>query len=55
MFLNHYECPRCDCTWSDALTCQAADDCPACGLGHVPPQDSLAFDDGRELEQAEAA
>ncbi len=55
MFLNHYECPRCDCAWSDALTCEAADDCPACGLRYVPPQESFAFDEAWELEQAEAA
>ncbi len=55
MLLNHYECPRCDCAWSDALTCEAADDCPACGRRQVFPQESCAFDESWGLEQAEVA
>ena len=53
MFLNHYECPRCECNWSDAWPCQAEDDCPACGERHIPPDESIDFDDG--LDQQEAA
>jgi len=53
--LNHYECPRCDCAWSDAWVCQVDDDCPACGLRHISPEDSFAFDDDFNVEQAEAA
>ena len=55
MFLNHYECPRCDCAWSDAWVCQADDDCPACGLRHISPEGSFEFDDDCDVEQAEAA
>jgi hypothetical protein len=55
MFLNHYECPRCDCAWSDAWSCQVDDDCPACGLRHISPEDSFEFDDGCGVEQAEPA
>lgn len=55
MFLNHYECPRCDCVWSDAWSCQVDDDCPACGLRHISPEESFEFDDERDVEQAGAA
>jgi hypothetical protein len=55
MFLNRYECPRCDCAWSDALACQVDDDCPACGTRHVSPEECFEFDDGCDVEQAEAA
>jgi hypothetical protein len=54
MFLNHYECPRCDRAWSDACVCQDDDDCPACGLPHISPEDSFEFDDNCDVEQAEA-
>jgi len=40
MFLNHYQCPRCDHEWSDEWSCQCDDDCPACGLRHISPADS---------------
>ena len=40
MFLNHYECPRCDYEWSDAWSCQVDDDCPDCGLRRIFPTDS---------------
>ena len=55
MFLNHYECPRCDCAWSDAWSCQVDDDCPTCGLRHISPEGSFEFDDDCDVEQAEAA
>jgi len=55
MFLNHYECPRCDCAWSDAWTCQAADDCPACGQRHISPEDSFEFDDDCDVAREEVA
>jgi len=55
MFLNHYECPRCDCAWSDAWSCQVDDDCPACGQRHISPEGSFEFDDACDVEQAEAA
>jgi hypothetical protein len=55
MFLNRYECSRCDCAWSDVLTCEADDNCPACGLRHIAPEDSFAFDDGCDVAQQEAA
>jgi hypothetical protein len=55
MFLNHYECPRCDCAWSDAWSCQVDDDCPACDLRHISPEESFEFDDDGGVEQAEAA
>ena len=55
MFLNRYECPRCDCAWSDALACQVDDDCPACGLRNISPEECFEFDDGCDVEQAEAA
>jgi hypothetical protein len=55
MFLNRYECPRCDCAWSDARVCQVDDDCPACGLPHIFPKDSFEFDDAGDVAQAEAA
>ena len=55
MFLNHYECPRCDCAWSDAWSCQVDDDCPACGLRHISPEGSFEFDDDCDVELAEAA
>ena len=50
MFLNHYECPRCDCAWSDAWSCQVDDDCPACGLRHISPEDSFEFGIGLSLK-----
>jgi hypothetical protein len=55
MFLNHYECPRCDCAWSDTWTCQADDDCPACGLRHIAPEYSSEFDDDCAVAREEAA
>jgi hypothetical protein len=55
MFLNHYECPRCDCAWSDAGSCQIDDDCPACGLRHIAPEYSSEFDDDCPVAQEEAA
>ena len=55
MFLNHYEYPRCDRAWSDAWVCQADDNCPACGLRHISPEDSSEFDDNCDVEQTEAA
>jgi hypothetical protein len=55
MFLNHYECPRCDCAWSDAWTCQADDDCPACGQRHIFPEDSFEFDDVCDVAREEVA
>ncbi len=54
MFLNHYECPGCDCAWSDAWVCQLVDDCPACGLRHITPENSLEFDDDCDREQEAA-
>jgi hypothetical protein len=54
MFLNHYECPHCDCAWSDAWVCQVDDDCHS-HLRHISPQDSFEFDDDCDFEQAEAA
>ena len=51
MFVNHYECPRCDCAWSDAWSCQAADDCPACGLRHISPEEGYEFDDDIEQDR----
>jgi hypothetical protein len=36
MFINHYECPRCNHAWSS----QCDDDCPACGCRHISPIDS---------------
>ena len=55
MFLNHYECPRCEGAWSDVWSCQADDDCPHCGLRHISPENSLEFDEETELEQEAAA
>ena len=55
MFLNYYECPRCDCAWSDVWSCQVDDDCPACGRRHISPEGNFEFDDDRDVEQAEAA
>jgi len=40
MFLNHYQCPRCDYEWSDTWSCQVDDDCPHCGLRHISPESS---------------
>jgi hypothetical protein len=40
MFINHYECPRCACAWSDTWSCMCDDDCPACGYRHITPTDS---------------
>ena len=54
MFLNRYECPRCDCAWSDAWACQVDDDCPACGTRHVSPKDSFEFDDDCDVEREAA-
>jgi len=51
MFLNHYECPRCASTWSDAWSCQADDDCPECGLRHISPHDSEEID-GDDADEA---
>lgn len=48
-FLNHYECPRCSCTWDDAWSCTCDDDCPECGMRHISPYDST------DLSEAEAA
>ena len=45
MFLNHYQCPRCDHAWSDEWSCQCDDDCPACGLRHISPANSEDVDD----------
>lgn len=58
MFLNHYQCPRCDHAWSDEWSCQCDDDCPACGLRHLSPIDSEDVDDadadaGTDTEHAE--
>jgi hypothetical protein len=55
MFLNHYECPRCDCAWSDAWSCQVDDDCPGCGLRHISPEYSSEFDDDCAVAQEAAA
>ncbi len=55
MFLNHYECPRCDGAWSDSWFCQVDDDCPHCGLRHVSPENSLECDDAADYAQEEAA
>jgi hypothetical protein len=52
MVLNRYECPRCDCAWSDVLSCEACDDCPACGQRQVSPENSFAFDGETEWEEA---
>jgi predicted RNA-binding Zn-ribbon protein involved in translation (DUF1610 family) len=52
MFLNHYECPRCDYAWSDAWSCQVDDDCPNCGLRHISPESSCESDDDDETEEA---
>ena len=49
MFLNHYECPRCDYTWSDSWDCMVDDDCPNCGLRHISPSESEDID-GEEAE-----
>lgn len=40
MFINHYDCPRRGCHWTDTWSCQVDDDCPACGLRHIAPSDS---------------
>lgn len=40
MFVNHYQCPRCDYEWSDIWSCRVDDDCPHCGLRHISPESS---------------
>ena len=51
MFINYYQCPRCDCEWSDIWSCQSDDDCPECGCRHITPIDSEDADsDEGELE-----
>lgn len=40
MFLNHYECPRCNCKWSDEWDATCDDDCPKCGNRHISPTHS---------------
>lgn len=45
MFLNHYECPRCQAAWSDRWSCIVDDDCPECGLRHISPTESEDDDD----------
>lgn len=52
MFINYYECPRCDGTWSDAWSCQCDDECPDCGLRDISPFDS--DDDGEDIPDEEA-
>jgi len=49
MFLNHYQCPRCDHERSDEWSCQADDDCPSCGLRYISPHDSEEIDGRRYL------
>ena len=44
MLLNRYEWPHCECTWSDTWACQVDDDCLACGVRRVSPDESLEFD-----------
>jgi len=52
MFINHYECPRCDHAWSDVWSCMCDDDCPACGCRHITPTDSEdAGDDAPDEEE----
>ena len=33
-FLNHYECARCDGTWTDQWSCMCDDECPHCGAAN---------------------
>ena len=53
LFLNHYECPRCDLAWSDTWSCQVDDDYPPCGMRHISPErsDDISCD---EVEEAAA-
>lgn len=54
MFINHYECPRCACTWSDAWSCQSDDECPDCGMRDISPFDSEDDgDDGDDTQDEE--
>jgi hypothetical protein len=48
MFINHYECPRCECCWSDRWSCTVDDDCPSSGLRHIAPDDIEDADDDDE-------
>lgn len=43
-FLNHYDCPRCGGTWSDAWDSMCDDDCPHCGKRHISPTESEDLD-----------
>lgn len=49
MFINQYECPRCDHAWSDTWSCQCDDDCPECGCRNISSIDSE--DDGEPEEE----
>ena len=53
MFFNHYECPRLRLRVVGCLILPAADDCPACGLRHISPEEGYESDD--DIEQEEAA
>jgi hypothetical protein len=39
-FLNHYECERCDGTWTDQWSCMCDDECPHCGARDMTPSES---------------
>jgi hypothetical protein len=42
-FLNHYECARCDGTWTDQWSCMCDDECPHCGARDMTPSESEDF------------
>ena len=47
LWLNYYECTRCEYMWEDEWDCQVDDDCPHCGCRHIGPYES------REVEPAQ--
>lgn len=52
LWLNYYECPRCNYTWEDEWDCQVDDDCPNCGCRSIGPSASREVENFKKREDA---